>query len=96
MLTSRIVTYLTSALATIETDATHTTASQQSDLSFDMCLARWALWTVETWGGDDSSSEYDLKKETMVALFHALGPGSNESSRDRRAYVNSNSLLPIL
>ncbi|KAJ7169509.1 Las1-like-domain-containing protein [Mycena filopes] len=47
------------------------------DTTYDACLARWAMWTVETWDVDNSESDLDLRKDTIVSLITGLGPSSN-------------------
>ncbi|KAJ7102316.1 Las1-like-domain-containing protein [Mycena belliarum] len=62
------------------------------DTTYDTCLARWALWTIDSWDGDNSESDLDLKKDVIVALITGLGPSTN-SSRDTTA---ATSLLQAL
>jgi ribosomal biogenesis protein LAS1 len=59
------------------------------DESFDMCLARWAWWTVDTWSiEDDEDEESDLKKDVILTLITSLGPESNHKPGDKKAYVS--------
>lgn len=47
------------------------------DTSFDLCLARWAMWTIVTFETEDSvDSDLDLKRDTIVSLITALGPNA--------------------
>ncbi|KAF7982009.1 hypothetical protein HWV62_30244 [Athelia sp. TMB] len=55
------------------------------DPSFDMCLARWAFWAIDTWDVDFEESELDIKRDVVVTLVNALGPGSAETTRDKKA-----------
>ncbi|CAA7259974.1 unnamed protein product [Cyclocybe aegerita] len=55
-----------------------------TDASYDMFLASWVIWTIETW--QDTSSVYlDLKWETVVHLMKGLGCESPLASRNRSA-----------
>ncbi|KAJ7042614.1 Las1-domain-containing protein [Mycena alexandri] len=54
------------------------------DTTYDACLARWAMWTVDNWDVENSESDLDLKKDTIVSLITGLGPSSS-SSRDTAA-----------
>ncbi|KAJ7693686.1 Las1-like-domain-containing protein [Mycena rosella] len=47
------------------------------DTTYDACLARWAMWTIDTWDAENSESELDLKKDVIVALITGLGPSSS-------------------
>ncbi|KAF7971829.1 hypothetical protein HWV62_19837 [Athelia sp. TMB] len=55
------------------------------DPSFDMCLARWAFWAIDTWDVVFEESELDIKRDVVVTLVNALGPGSAETTRDKKA-----------
>ena len=58
----------------------------QSDESYEMCLARWVLWCIETWEAGDSDLGLDLRKETTASLMQSMGHGC-DFKRDRKAYV---------
>jgi len=51
----------------------HSEESNRSDISFDMCLARWAFWIIDSWD-TDGEVEVDFKRNVMVTLLNALGP----------------------
>jgi ribosomal biogenesis protein LAS1 len=55
------------------------------DTTYDVCLARWAMWMIDTWDAENSESDLDLKKDAIVSLITGLGPGSS-SDRDTTAY----------
>ncbi|KAF8078240.1 Las1-like-domain-containing protein [Lyophyllum atratum] len=57
----------------------------QPDPSYDMCLARWALWSIEAWEGDESQVDFDLRKEVTVSLMQSLGPNMHTPQGDRKA-----------
>lgn len=84
--TNRILSYLltdykaepATGLSTILPDIT------PSDLSFNSCLARWALWIIDSWNSDELESEFDVKKETIVTLITTLGPSANDTIKDRK------------
>lgn len=59
----------------------------QQDLSYDMCLARWALWSIETWEGDNLDADLDLRKEITANLMQSLGHIIDNSLMGRKAYV---------
>lgn len=61
-------------------------AKPQCDESYEMCLARWVLWCIETQEEGDSVSGLDLRKETTASLMQSMGYGC-DSKRDRKAYV---------
>ncbi|KAJ7101017.1 Las1-like-domain-containing protein [Mycena crocata] len=78
VLSSRIVSYLL-------TDAPQLDMVPIAvDTTFDACLARWAMWTIDNWDAENSESDLDLKKDTIIALITGLGPGSS-SSKDTTA-----------
>ncbi|KAJ7139738.1 Las1-like-domain-containing protein [Mycena epipterygia] len=54
------------------------------DTTYDACLARWAMWTIDDWDAENSESDLDLKKDVIISLITGLGPGSS-FSRDTAA-----------
>jgi ribosomal biogenesis protein LAS1 len=54
------------------------------DTTYDACLARWAMWMVDTWDAENSESDLDLKKDVITTLITGLGPSSS-LSRDTAA-----------
>lgn len=52
-----------------------------------MCLARWVMWSLETWSKADheNSAKVDLNKEVASSLIHALGRelGNSRSKNDK-------------
>ncbi|KAF5377178.1 hypothetical protein D9615_006336 [Tricholomella constricta] len=76
-----------------ENDQTETRTESQPDPSYDMCLARWALWAIEAWEADDSQSEFDLRKDSTMTLMQSLGHAMNPSHRDRKSYVQFKSYI---
>ncbi|KAF8640922.1 hypothetical protein AX17_000570 [Amanita inopinata Kibby_2008] len=59
--------------------------AEKPDLSFTACLARWAMWSVETWGSDTRGAELDLRREVIINLMQALGHGLMDGSKDKAA-----------
>lgn len=73
-------------LALVEgTDVKSSLVEGQPDHSYDMCLARWAMWSIETWERDDSRTDFDLRKEVTTNLMQALGRSVVESPRSMKA-----------
>ncbi|KZP32371.1 Las1-domain-containing protein [Athelia psychrophila] len=67
-------------------------ADARPDPSFDMCLARWAFWALDAWSprGDhgglgSEEAALDGKRDVVVTLVNALGPGAADAARDRKA-----------
>jgi len=61
----------------------------QTDHSYNMCLARWAMWSIETWETDDTRTDFDLSREVTMSLMQALGRSTVELPRNMKAYVHS-------
>lgn len=59
----------------------------QVDQSYDMCLARWGKWTIDTWGSEEDGND-NLRREAVVASITALGPTRDSSMRDTKASVD--------
>lgn len=57
----------------------------RSDPSFDMCLARWAFWAIDSCDINFEDSEADFKRDVTVTLVNGLGPGSTETIQDKKA-----------
>ncbi|KAG6919576.1 hypothetical protein DXG01_004239 [Tephrocybe rancida] len=55
------------------------------DASYDMCLARWARWSIEMYGGDESSIGFDLQKEATIVLMQSLGHVKTSPRKDGQA-----------
>jgi ribosomal biogenesis protein LAS1 len=69
----------------------HSDDLSRPDISFDMCLARWAFWIIDSWEVDEEF-EIDFKRDITVTLVNALGPGSTETARDKKACVYTSSI----
>ncbi|KAF7339978.1 hypothetical protein MVEN_01915500 [Mycena venus] len=54
------------------------------DTTYDACLARWVMWTIDSWDAENSESDLDLKRDTIISLITGLGPSSS-LSRDTAA-----------
>jgi ribosomal biogenesis protein LAS1 len=74
--------------ALVEEDEKKGLVEGQTDPSYDMCLARWATWSIETWEKDDPRTDFELRKEVTTSLMQALGRGAPESSRNSKAYAS--------
>lgn len=61
----------------------------QTDHSYDMCLARWAMWSIEMWERDNTGSDFDLRKEVTMNLMQVLGRTIIDSPRSMKAYASS-------
>ncbi|KAH7929344.1 Las1-domain-containing protein [Leucogyrophana mollusca] len=61
-----------------------------SDPSYDMCLARWVAWIIQTWDRDQTDNEPTLRKDVVLMLANALAPGSIEG------LININTLTSLL
>jgi ribosomal biogenesis protein LAS1 len=59
----------------------------QPDQTYEMCLARWALWSIEAWERENQDPGRNLRKEITSGLIQSLGHPPANSSRDRKAYV---------
>jgi ribosomal biogenesis protein LAS1 len=57
----------------------------QTDHSYDMCLARWAMWSIEKWEKDDTRTDFDLRKEVTTTVMQGLGRSIVESPRNMKA-----------
>ena len=62
----------------------HSDEFSRPDILFDMCLARWAFWIIDSWDVNEEF-EIDFRRDVTVALVNALGPGSMETARDKKA-----------
>lgn len=47
-------------------------SESSADFSYDLCLAAWLNWLVDTWGVE---GEEFIRGEMVVALMSALSPG---------------------
>jgi ribosomal biogenesis protein LAS1 len=65
---------------------THFDELNRPDISFDLCLARWAFWIIDSWD-IDAELDFDFKRDVTVTLVNALGPGSVQFVRDKMACV---------
>jgi len=61
------------------------TSEHQPDSSYDMCLARWVMWSIETWDSSRPQTDFDLRKQVTTNLLQALSQAVVESARDRTA-----------
>ncbi|KAG6826341.1 hypothetical protein H0H92_000257 [Tricholoma furcatifolium] len=84
ILTGRIISVLLpeSPLSDVSQGVSH-------DLSYDECLVRWVRWAVDAWSYDESSTNYDLRKEVTVTLMQSLGHISTSPSENDRLGSNN-------
>jgi ribosomal biogenesis protein LAS1 len=82
VLAHRIIGFLLSESTSSEIQSNE---PNRSDASFDMCLARWAFWIIDSWEVDDDDDNIDFKRDVTATIFTALGPGSIDSTRDQKA-----------
>lgn len=68
-----------------ENDVKSALVEGQTDHSYDMCLARWAMWSIEMWGTDDTRTDFDLRKEVTISLMQSLGRRIVKPSRNMKA-----------
>ena len=87
-LINRIVSHLLPDRRLLDGNATIGTSRR--DDSFDMCIARWAWWIVQSWNVVDDETDFNLKKDTIIMLITALGP---ETTANENAYVLCHSCL---
>ncbi|RDB29692.1 Protein LAS1 [Hypsizygus marmoreus] len=79
ILCSRIVFMLLSRGSSVNNEG-----ENQVDLSYDMCLARWAVWSIEALEADNLRSDIDLRKEVTLSLMQSLGHVATGIRHDRR------------
>jgi len=63
----------------------------RGDPSFNMCIARWVIWSLDFWSTSSSEpseeSDPQLRKDVVVALMQGLGRQMGDLQlRDRRVY----------
>ncbi|KAF8634422.1 hypothetical protein AX15_000873 [Amanita polypyramis BW_CC] len=56
------------------------TSEEKGDPIFAACLARWAMWSIETWNTDGRKDGYDLRKGVVVSLMQAIGHVLSEAN----------------
>lgn len=56
-----------------------------TDPTYNMCIARWALWGIDQW--DDSESEIDLRTELISNMLCGLVRDLNGPRKHSEAYV---------
>jgi ribosomal biogenesis protein LAS1 len=82
-LTNRILFYLLTDPEEVATEIGATSLdTSSSDLSYNICIARWAVWIIDSWGEDCLESGFDIRKETIINLITALGPGAEKTTKD--------------
>lgn len=62
----------------------------KNDPSYEMCLARWVMWSLDTWSkaDDENSTKPDLNKDVASFLIQALGRELGDSrSKNDKAYA---------
>lgn len=69
----------------------------KSDPSYEMCLARWVMWSLDTWSNPNSSTEgemdVDLRKDIAVSLMQELGHRMGDPrTKENKAYVRTTSI----
>jgi len=89
VLVQRIIAFLLSECPIL---GTRSDELNYPDILFDMYLARWAFWIMDSWDVDEEL-DVDFKREVTVTLVNALGPGSQETARDKKA---ANALLQVV
>ena len=52
----------------------------RADPSYDLCLAGWAKWLVDTGCGAASEDEVEVREAVVVQLVSTLGPVRAESN----------------
>lgn len=85
ILVQRIITFLLSESPAPDTHSDGVQADG-SDILFDMCLARWAYWVIDS-SDNDEGFDVDFKRDVAVTLLNALGPKSMDTSRNKMACV---------
>ncbi|KAG6857599.1 hypothetical protein H0H87_010167 [Tephrocybe sp. NHM501043] len=55
------------------------------DASYDMCLARWAKWSIEAYAGNESATGFDLRREVTIVLMQSFGHIEVSPPRDGKA-----------
>ncbi|KII86378.1 hypothetical protein PLICRDRAFT_287605 [Plicaturopsis crispa FD-325 SS-3] len=73
-----LVGRIVGVLASDPVPSSSPTQVYEADISYDMCLARWAAWAVERWDEEDG----EMRRDAIAALVTTLG---KEVSRDRKA-----------
>ena len=66
----------------------------KSDPSFNMCIARWVMWALDTWSTSSSSSseesDPELREDVVLVLVQGLGREmGGPQFKDRRVYNQS-------
>ncbi|EKM83617.1 hypothetical protein AGABI1DRAFT_123945 [Agaricus bisporus var. burnettii JB137-S8] len=51
----------------------------QYDPSYYMCLARWVMWSIDTWSDVESETDIHLRRDVTESLMQALGHCLNEA-----------------
>lgn len=73
-------------------------AEAKCDPSYHMCLARWMMWSLDTWSSTSTEDETDVRlrrnitKSLMQILGHRL---SDTPSKDNKAYAQLY-LIPLV
>ncbi|KAF9454998.1 Las1-domain-containing protein [Macrolepiota fuliginosa MF-IS2] len=68
-----------SKTASIQNDVGVTAAAAKTDSSYDMCLARWVMWSLDTWSNPGSNfargeeTDINLGRDIAVLLLQAPG-----------------------
>jgi ribosomal biogenesis protein LAS1 len=66
-----------------------TVDAARRDESFDMCIARWAWWIVDSWAVEDDDPDLNLRKDIVVTLITSLGPDPSGVAVDKKASVSA-------
>ncbi|KAK0465236.1 Las1-like-domain-containing protein [Desarmillaria tabescens] len=53
------------------------TSTDSKNSSYHACLARWVKWIIDNWDRDDPDMEVSMRREVVVSLITALGPGTS-------------------
>ncbi|KAF9458734.1 Las1-like-domain-containing protein [Collybia nuda] len=78
ILVGRIISHLLS-----DPNSPKTSPGNQNDLTYDLCLARWAVWCINAHEGDESQADFDLKKEVTITLMRAVGHSILDGPQNR-------------
>ena len=62
-------------------------ADHTVDESYQLCLARWVMWSIETLDEQsDTRTDFDLRKEVTLNLMQALGHADSQPPESKKGY----------
>jgi hypothetical protein len=79
-------TSLTDA-AEISLDSGSAPPISQRDVSYDMCIARWAMWSIRRWQTAEAKTDVDFGRRAAIDLITGLGPEVTANKPDQKAFV---------